>query len=216
MHVIYGGTFDPIHHGHLRLALEVGDSLGVERVDLVPCHIPPHRGDTGASASQRLELIRLAIEGEAGLGLDERELRRAGASYTADTLRQLRSELGPDAPLVMVVGTDAFAAFDRWREWRDIPELAHIVVVRRPGAELAPGSEAHRLVAERRAESPQALWQRPCGLVLELDPPLMDISATGIRQCIADGRSPRYLTPDAVWQQIQALGLYGACPDRRV
>lgn len=216
MHVIYGGTFDPIHHGHLRLALEVGDSLGVERVDLVPCHIPPHRGDTGAGAEQRLELIRLAIDGESALGLDERELRRAGASYTADTLRQLRSELGRDEPLVMVVGTDAFAAFDRWREWRDIPELAHIVVVRRPGADLAPGSEAQRLVRERQAQSPQALWQQPSGLVLELDPPLLEISATGIRQCIADGRSPRYLTPDAVWQRIQALGLYGACPECRV
>ena len=212
MHVIYGGTFDPIHHGHLRLALEIADALSVTKVHLVPCHIPPHRGSTGASSEQRLELIRMAIEDEPRLRVDDRELRRAGASYTADTLRQLRQELGPDEPLVMVVGTDAFAAFDRWREWADMPGLAHIVVVKRPGADLPVGSEAARLVRERRADGPEALSSAPCGALLELDPPLLDISATGIRQRIADGRSPRYLTPDSVWQRIQALGLYGACP----
>jgi nicotinate-nucleotide adenylyltransferase len=159
-----------------------------------------------------LELIRLAIKDEPGLRVDDRELRRAGASYTADTLLQLRQELGPDEPLVMVVGTDAFAAFHRWREWADIPDLAHIVVVKRPGADLPVGSEAARLVRERRADGAESLRSAPCGMVLELDPPLLDISATGIRQRIADGRSPRYLTPDPVWQSIRALGLYGACP----
>lgn len=213
MHVIYGGTFDPVHHGHLRLALEISDALAVGRVDLVPCHIPPHRGSTGASSEQRLELIRLAIDGEHRLRVDDRELRRAGASYTADTLRQLRSELGQEEPLVMVVGTDAFAAFDRWREWADIPALAHIVVVQRPGAAIPVGSEAARLLSERRASGPDALRAAPCGAILQLDPPLLDISATGIRQRIARGRSPRYLTPDPVWQRIQSLGLYGACPD---
>jgi len=216
MHVIYGGTFDPIHHGHLRLALEVCDALAVPRIHLVPCHIPPHRGDTGAGSQQRLALIRQAIAGEGALQVDDRELRRAGASYTADTLRQLRGELGPDEPLVMVVGTDAFASFDRWREWQSIPELAHIVVVQRPGADLPEGSEADNLVRQRRAGCAQALNEQPCGLVLELDPPLLDISATGIRQRIADGRSPRYLMPDDVWRTIQTNGLYGACTSARV
>ena len=119
MHVIYGGTFDPIHHGHLRLALEVSEALEVSRVHLVPSHIPPHRGSTGASSAQRLEMIRQAIAGEPALALDEQEVHRGGASYTADTLRQLRAELGPDCPLVMVVGTDAFSSFDRWREWQE-------------------------------------------------------------------------------------------------
>jgi len=216
MHIIYGGTFDPIHHGHLRLALEVCDALGVEQINLVPCHIPPHRGDTGADSEQRLGLIRLAITGERALQVDDRELRRAGASYTAETLRQLREELGPDEPLVMVVGTDAFAAFDRWREWQDIPELAHIVVVRRPGADLPAGSEAEKLVNVRRAGSCQALHDSPCGLVMELDPPLLDISATGIRERIADGRSPRYLMPDTVWQSICSQALYGVCTSGNV
>ena len=213
MHVIYGGTFDPVHHGHLRLALEISDRLGVDYVSLVPCHIPPHRGQTGASSSQRLELLRLAVAGEPQLRIDDRELSREGASYTADTLRQLRAELGPDEPLVMVVGTDAFAAFDRWREWQQIPGLAHVVVVRRPGPALDPSSEPARLLAERGVESPEALHDSPCGCVLELDPPLLDVSATGIRERIGDGRSPRYLVPDSVWTEIRRQGLYGACPD---
>ncbi|WP_040886501.1 nicotinate-nucleotide adenylyltransferase [Marinobacter santoriniensis] len=213
MHVIYGGTFDPVHHGHLRLAIELCDRLGVANVSLVPCHIPPHRGDTGASAGQRLTLLELAIRDEASLRIDDRELRRAGASYTADTLRQLRAELGPDEPLVMVVGTDAFASFDRWREWDMIPELAHIVVVQRPGPALDPDGQPAKLLAERKVSDPARLRESPAGLVLALDAPLLDISATGIRDRIAQGRSPRYLIPDGVWAEIRRQGLYGACPD---
>ncbi|TNE77864.1 MAG: nicotinate-nucleotide adenylyltransferase [Gammaproteobacteria bacterium] len=213
MHVIYGGTFDPIHHGHLRLALEISDRLGVAGINLVPCHIPPHRGDTGAASEQRLRLIELAIAGEPRLAVDNRELRRAGASYTADTLRQLRQELGDDEPLVMVVGTDAFAGFDRWRDWQQIPGLAHVVVVRRPGPDLDPSGQPASLLASRAAPDAAALHRQPCGLFLELDPPLLDISATGIRERIADGRSPRYLMPDSVWDDIRRSGLYGACPE---
>lgn len=212
MHVIYGGTFDPIHHGHLRLALELSDRLGVAQVNLVPCHVPPHRGITGASSEQRLGLLELAVTDEPQLRVDDRELRRVGASYTADTLRQLRGELGPDYPLAMVVGTDAFASFDRWREWQCIPDLAHIIVVRRPGAELEPDGEPARMLAERGVQDVEALHGRSSGLMLELDPPLLDISATGIRERIGDGRSPRYLVPDSVWQEIRRQGLYGACP----
>lgn len=213
MHVIYGGTFDPVHNGHLRLAIEISDRLGVGYVSLVPCHIPPHRGQTGASSSQRLEMLRLAVASEPQLRIDDRELGREGASYTADTLRQLRNELGPDEPLVMVVGTDAFASFDRWREWQQIPDLAHVVVVRRPGPSLALSGQPARLLAERGVAGPEALHQRPCGAFLELDPPLLDISATGIRERVGDGRSPRYLLPDPVWSEIRRKGLYGACPE---
>lgn len=213
MHVIYGGTFDPVHHGHLRLAIELCDRLGVPNISLVPCHIPPHRGDTGASAGQRLTLLELAIRDEVALRIDDRELQRAGASYTADTLRQLRAELGPEESLVMVVGTDAFAGFDRWREWQMIPELAHIVVVQRPGPALDPDGQPAKLLAEREVSDPARLRERPAGLVLALDPPLLDISATGIRDRIAKGRSPRYLIPDGVWAEIRRQGLYGACPD---
>ncbi|MEP1214701.1 MAG: nicotinate-nucleotide adenylyltransferase [Marinobacter sp.] len=209
MHVIYGGTFDPIHHGHLRLAVELRERLGVPEVSLMPCHVPPHRDVPGATSEQRVALLELAIADEPGLTLDERELGREGASYTAETLRQIRAELGPDEPIAMVLGTDSFAGFDRWQEWQRIPELAHIVVVRRPGPGLTPGSVPARLLAERSVSGVEALCQAPCGHILELDPPLLDISATGIRERILSGRSPRYLMPDSVWQEIRHQGLYG-------
>lgn len=212
MHVIYGGTFDPVHHGHLRLAQEVSEQLGNVPINLVPCHIPPHRGDTGATAAQRLSLLELAVAGESHLKIDDREVRREGASYTADTLRQLRKELGPEVPLVMIVGTDAFAGFDRWREWRAIPGLAHIIVVRRPGAGLAPESLPAQLLAERGVANAEALYSQASGYALELNPPWLDISATGIRERIGSGRSPRYLVPDAVLAEIRRIGVYGACP----
>lgn len=210
MHVIYGGTFDPVHHGHLRLAVELRERLGVPEVSLMPCHVPPHRDQPGATSDQRVALLDLAIAGEPGLTLDARELRRDGASYTAETLRQVRAELGPDQPLTMVLGTDSFAGFDRWQEWQRIPELAHIVVVRRPGPGLEPGGVPARLLQERRVDSVESLYGAPCGHILELDPPLLDISATGIRDRILSGRSPRYLLPDSVWQEIRRQGLYGA------
>ncbi len=209
MHVILGGTFDPVHHGHLRLAVELKEQLGVDRVTLVPCHIPPHRAQPGASSADRLRLLLQAVAAEPGLEVDDRELSRDGASFTADTLRQLREELGPRMPIAMVVGTDAFAAFDRWRDWQAIPELAHIIVVQRPGVDLPAASEAMALLAARRARSVQQLHDRPHGLILALSPPLLDISATGIRERIARGCSPRYLLPDSVWLDICAHGLYG-------
>lgn len=209
MQVIYGGTFDPIHHGHLRLAVELRDRLGVDQIRLVPSYVPPHRDAPGASPDQRLRLLELAIAGEAGLMLDDREVRREGASYTADTLAQLREVIGPDEPLAMVVGTDAFAGFDRWRDWQRIPELAHIVVVERPGEPLDPAGIPAGLLAERGVRSPAELHNTPAGRLLSLAPPLLDISATGIRERIAAGRSPRYLFPDAVWDEIRRLELYG-------
>lgn len=208
MHLILGGTFDPVHHGHLRMAVELRERLKVDRIAMVPCHIPPHREQPGTTSQDRLELLNLAIDGEPGLTVDDRELRREGASYTADTLRQLRSELGPEAPLAMVVGTDAFAAFDHWRDWQDIPELAHIVVVSRPGSRVDPDGEPARLLDRRRATDVADLHRQPAGLCLALDLPLLEISATGIRKRIRDGRSPRYLVPDRVWQAIRARNLY--------
>lgn len=210
MKLVYGGTFDPIHHGHLRLAVELREWLDAPDISLVPCHIPPHRQSPGADSAQRLELLRLAIAEEPGLVVDDRELRREGASYTADTLRQIRGEIGADEPLAMVVGTDSFAHFDRWREWQSIPLLAHIIVVVRPGSDISPGSAPADLMRSRAADSLEELQSAPAGRILVLEPPLLDISATGIRERIADGRSPRYLLPESVWSRIRQLGLYGA------
>ncbi|MFW5824585.1 MAG: nicotinate-nucleotide adenylyltransferase [Marinobacter sp.] len=208
MHVIYGGTFDPIHNGHLRVAIELRERLGIDRIHLVPSHVPPHRDEPGGSSEERLALLSLALEDEPGLAVDTRELARGGSSYTADTLNQLRQELGPDAPLAMVVGTDAFAAFDQWREWGRIPELAHIILVTRPQGELTPGSPPHQMLAQRRVRDVAALKGAPAGRILEVDPPLLEISATGIRERLQQGRSIRYLVPDAVLARIAQAGLY--------
>lgn len=211
MRVIYGGTFDPVHHGHLRLAVELKELLAVPQVSLMPCHIPPHRASPGAGSEERLALLQLAIAGEPGLAVDDRELVRGGASYSADTLRQLRALIGPDEPLVMVMGTDAFAGFDRWRDWQSIPDLAHVLVVARPGENLDPDGIPAGLLRTRGCRSVEELGAVPCGYFLYQALPLLDISATAIRERIRDGRSPRYLLPDSVWQEIRQRGLYG-CP----
>lgn len=209
MHVIYGGTFDPVHNGHLRLAVELREMLGVAQLSLVPCHIPPHRESPGATSADRLRLLQLAIQGEPGLAIDDQELVRDGESYTAITLRQLRAQLGPDEPLVMVLGTDAFAGFDRWEDWQQIPELAHILVIARPGSDLDPDGVPAGLLQTRGCRSLADLHELPCGYVHYLELPLLDISATGVRERIGGGRSPRYLIPDAVWWEIRERGLYG-------
>lgn len=209
MHLIFGGTFDPIHNGHLRLAVELRERLGVPRVALMPCHIPPHREQPGTSSDDRLHLLELAIGNEPGLHIDPRELGRSGASYTAESLRQLRKELGDHEPIAMVVGTDSFASFHKWQDWQSIPDLAHIIIVNRPGVDLDPDSEAGQLLVERQAKEAAELEASPAGLCFRMDLPLLAISATGIRDRIRSGRSPRYLLPDRVWEEIQARQLYG-------
>lgn len=210
LHLVFGGTFDPVHHGHLRMAVELKERLGVSSVHLMPSKVPPHRAQPGASAQARLDLLALAVAGEPGLQVDDRELRRDSPSWTADSLQQLRDELGPSCPLAMVVGTDAFAGFDSWHDWQRIPELAHIVVIRRLGRELAAGSAPLQLQQARATDSVEALHRQPAGLVLSLELPLLDISATMVRERLAAGRSARYLVPDRVLQEIQARGLYGS------
>lgn len=212
MHLIYGGTFDPVHNGHLRVAIELKERLGVDCIHLMPCHIPPHRGAPGGSSDDRLELLNLSVADEPGLRVDGRELARGGSSYTADTLRQLRRELGQDKPLAIVLGTDAFSGFDRWEEWEQIPELAHIILVRRPQSELAPGSAPEKLLAEHRVETVSELKARPGGGIYEIEPPMLDISATGVRERLEQGRSIRFLVPDAVASEIQKRGLYAGEP----
>lgn len=213
LHVMFGGTFDPVHNGHLRMAVELREALGAlpagsASVSLVPCHVPPHRGRPGASASQRYDMLALAVEGESGIAVDPRELERPEPSWSIETLAQLREELGQGQPLAMAVGTDSFEAIDRWHRWREILELAHIIVIQRPGYSVGPGTEAGSLLSTHRAEDVRALSAAPAGLILPLSLSLLAISATDIRNRIASGRSPRYLVPDAIWRYICDHSLY--------
>ncbi|TBW56216.1 nicotinate-nucleotide adenylyltransferase [Marinobacter halodurans] len=208
MKVILGGTFDPIHHAHLRTAIELREALGIDAVTLVPCHLPPHRDEPGASPTQRLQMLYSAIGSEAALDVDERELARNTPSYTVDTLEELRREHGAREPLAMVVGTDSFASIDRWDRWQRLLELAHIIVVERPGFVVPADSAAGRLLADNADTDAASLKQAPSGRVWSVSLPLLDISATGVRRAVREGRSIRYLVPDPVRDVIVGSGLY--------
>ncbi|BBL72732.1 nicotinate-nucleotide adenylyltransferase [Methylogaea oryzae] len=203
---LLGGTFDPIHYGHLRIALEAKEALGLDEVRFIPCRQPPHRDTPGASPQQRLELLRLAVADMPGFAVDTRELERDGPSYMVDTLASLRGELG-DAPLCLILGQDAFLGLPRWHRWRELTDFAHLAVVRRPGpsaplaGDLALLAEAHRREAGR-------LRAAPAGGICFLETPLLDISATRIRELLRSGRDPRYLLPDAVLKSLRRSGLY--------
>jgi nicotinate-nucleotide adenylyltransferase len=207
-----GGTFDPIHFGHLRLAHEIAEQCGLAQVRLVPGGTPPHRDVPGTPAEARLEMAKLAAAGNRLLVVDDREVRRTGPGYTVDTLLELRAELGAAQPLCLLVGADAFLGFPGWSRWLQLFELAHVVVAGRPGYSLdgaglppALAEQAAARVTRERA----ALAEAPAGRVFVAQIPPLAISATAIRERLAAGRSARYLLPDAVLQYIELHHLYG-------
>ena len=210
LRVLYGGTFDPVHEGHLAIARSARDALEAT-VHLMPAADPPHRAPPGASAHDRVEMLRLALRGEPGLALDLRELGREGRSWTVDTLRALRADVGSAAPVALLVGADSFAGLPQWKEWEALFGLTHFVVASRDGTPLEdlPAALA-RVLEGRRAASARALREAPAGQVWCLRQPLHPQSASDIRARIAGGRPWRHLVPDAVAAYIQAHGLYGA------
>lgn len=203
---ILGGTFDPVHVGHLRCALEVKTALRLEQVRLLPARVPVHRAAPQASALQRLELLRLAIEDEPGLSLDSREIERDSPSYMIDTLESLRAELGPDQPLALILGMDAYAGLPSWHRWRELLQRAHLVVVERPGHHPPLPTELQRL--QRQHSSNQRQLQTPAGLIFRLKLPLLEISSTRVRQLLAQGDSARYLVPDNAYRLLQRYSWY--------
>lgn len=205
---ILGGTFDPIHFGHLRPALDMQQALGLEEVRLLPCRVPPHRGAPHATPEQRLAMLRLAIRGERNLSIDERELQRDGPSYMIDTLLSLRAELGSERPLALLIGMDSLLGLDRWHRWRELLDHCHLVVATRPGWAPPQSGAVAALVQERRAEDVAALRSRPAGKLLFCPVTLLDISASRIRALLAAGKSPRYLLPGTVLGYIHTAGLY--------
>ena len=204
---VLGGTFDPVHFGHLRVALEVQERLSCTEVRLVPCSTPPHRAPPVASAEQRLEMLRLATLAASKFIVDQRELRRTGPSYTVDTLASLRDE-GGTMPLVLIVGMDAFVALDTWHEWHRLTEYAHLVVVERPGTACPDTGPLASMLRERLTTDPVELHDAPAGRILLCRTTQLDISATAIRAMVAADRSPRYLIPDPVFDYIRKEQLY--------
>ena len=212
---IFGGTFNPVHCGHLRSALELRDRLALAEVRLVPAAVPPLREEPDCPAALRAELVELAIAGEPGLVCDRRELEREGPSYTVDTLVELRQEVGAEQSLCLIVGTDAVAALDRWHRWQELLELAHIVVVTRPGWQWPDTGVVAQWLAQHLTADVAQLQATPQGRVLSLELRQLPISATEIRELIAAGRSPRYLLPDAVWEKICETGAFGVTGQRQ-
>jgi nicotinate-nucleotide adenylyltransferase len=205
---IFGGTFDPIHYGHLRLAEEMAEGLGLGRVLFIPAGQPPHRGTPRTGATQRLEMVRRAIAGNPRFEADAREIERPRPSYTVDTLTALRAELGNDQPLWLLLGADAFLDLPTWHEWRQLFNLANIAVAARPGAQQSDampdplkGEVLKRQVADGSAAG-------PAGAVLWRQMTPLDISATALRDTLARHGSARYLLPDAVLDYIHEHQLY--------
>lgn len=204
---IFGGTFDPIHFGHLRCAEKARQLLQLERLYLLPAGDPPHRTTPFTTAGQRLDMLNLALAGFPFLDVDDREMRRDGPSYMVDTLEEIRLEF-PRRPLLLLIGQDAINLLHTWHEWERLFELTHFVIFPRPGAEPGYRQDVARLIERRTCPDLASLLDRGAGGVMTLDLELIDISATAIQSILRLGRSPRSMLPDAVLEYINENQLY--------
>ncbi|MDX1693154.1 MAG: nicotinate-nucleotide adenylyltransferase [Ketobacteraceae bacterium] len=206
---ILGGTFDPIHIGHLRLGWEARVQLDLEQIRFIPCHIPPHRDRPSSHSQDRLAMARLACEPVPGFRVDDWEINRNEPSYSVETLTHIRRQTGPDTPIVFIMGMDAFCQFSHWHEWQQVLNLAHLWVAHRPGSSV-PGndSDEFELLQALHVETPTDLLKEPAGSIHVYNTTALDISATQLRRDIERGLDPRFLVPDCVWQYIHAHKLY--------
>ncbi|WP_095197239.1 nicotinate-nucleotide adenylyltransferase [Pseudomonas sp. Irchel 3A7] len=206
---VLGGTFDPVHVGHLRGALEVAESLALDELRLVPSARPPHRDTPQVSAKDRLAMVKCAVAGVAPLMVDARELQRDKPSYTIDTLELMRAELAADDQVFLLLGWDAFCGLPTWHRWEELLQHCHILVLQRPDADSEPPDALRNLLAARSVSDPLAL-KGPSGQIAFVWQTPLAVSATQIRQLLASGKSVRFLVPDAVLAYIDAHGLYRA------
>lgn len=205
---IFGGTFDPIHFGHLRTAFELLQSLRLSEMRFMPAGNPPHREVTVAGAEQRLAMVQAATEGQPGFVVDDREIRREGLSYSVDTMRTLRADF-PQRALCLIVGMDAFLGLPKWHQWRELLELAHLVVAHRPGWRAPSMGPLGELLVDRGTGRINDLHESRAGCIYIHAVTQLEISSTEVRKSIAAGRDPRYLMPDAVRAIIEQTGCYG-------
>ena len=207
---ILGGTFDPVHIAHLRLAIEAREALGLSAVRLIPAGAPPLRPAPHATARQRLAMVECAIAAQPGFSIDSGELMADSPSYTVATLERLRAELGPDQSLVLLVGADAFARLEAWHRWRELFALTHIAVATRPGHVIKVGAGETALDQEMRARQgePADLTNAPAGRIVPFTITPLEISATAIRERLGRGADVRHLVPDRVLDYIDLTQLY--------
>lgn len=204
---VFGGTFDPIHNGHLRSALELQQALALDEVRFVPCRQPPHRMAPVAGSEARAEMVERAITGVEGFVLDRRELHREGPSYTLDTLAALRREM-PEERLVLLLGTDAFLGLPGWHGWRALLELAHIAVAHRPGWSLEDGTGLEELTRGRLVAEPGGLNAAGTGRIVLVAVTQLEISATALRSTASMGGDIHFLVPEVVREYIEKTGCY--------
>ncbi len=207
---IFGGTFDPIHFGHLRLAQEVAEHCGLEAVHIIPAGKPPHRNEPVCDPALRMEMVRIASTGNPLFFPDDREIAKKTPCYSVETLEELRKEWGNDKPVCLMVGADAFLGLASWHEWRRLFDLAHVLVAQRPGFDIEsrmtdPLRSEYR---SRLSGDREKLRHLPSGLIMTMEITPLDISSSMIRDCLEKGHSPRYLLPEEVLVYIRKHGLY--------
>lgn len=206
---ILGGAFDPVHIGHLRLALEVGEQLELSEVRFVPSASPPHRDPHVASGAQRIAMLETALANSSTLVVDDREIRRSGTSWTVLTLTELRAEF-PDRSLCLIVGEDAFLGLPGWHRADEILDLAHVAVARRPGWELPASGPVADLLAKHEVAGRERIHERSSGCICVCDITQLEIASSVIRERIRRGDSIQYLTPGPVVEMINTIGCYSA------
>lgn len=212
LRIQYGGTFDPVHNGHLAVARCARDRLQAS-VWLMPAADPPHKGPTQANADDRMAMLQLAVAGQGGLQVDARELRRAGPSWTIDTLVELRREIGDEAPLAILIGADSFLGLPSWKDWQALVDHAHIVIAGRPGSRIDSDSLLEPLnafAAPRWCTQARELHAAPAGRLLLLNLPLRPESSSALRARIVQGQPWRDWVPASVADYIEKQRLYGA------
>ncbi|MBU3672583.1 MAG: nicotinate-nucleotide adenylyltransferase [Sinobacteraceae bacterium] len=204
---IFGGTFDPIHFGHLRTGFELLHTLSLGEMRWIPAGNPGHRAAPLAAATLRLEMVRAATVDQPGFVVDDREIRRTGITYTVDTLGELRREF-PQRPLCLILGMDAFIGFESWHRWREVLEYAHLVVAHRPGWQTPQTGTLASLLESRAAKEIDELHTTPAGLIRVQEVTQLEISSSDLRAIITSGRDPRFLVPDAVCEIIRRTQCY--------
>ncbi|MBV9576184.1 MAG: nicotinate-nucleotide adenylyltransferase [Gammaproteobacteria bacterium] len=207
---ILGGTFDPIHLAHLRMALELYESLNLAKVHMMPCFQPMHRKQPIASPEHRLAMVKCAVAAEPALSADDTEIKRKGATYTIDTLMTLREKM-PDIPLCLLMGIDAFLNFSSWHRWKDILTQAHLIVAHRPRYQLPLTGVMADLLKKHLQTEINFIHENLAGGILLKPITALEISATDIRKQIAMGANPRYLLPDSVYDYVKEHRIYKVC-----
>jgi len=210
---ILGGTFNPIHYGHLRMAQELADDLHMDAIRFIPAANPPHKNAVTISAEHRAAMVGLAIANNPQFMLDKRELHRTGTSYSIDTLLSLRAELGNDTSLTLFMGSDAFTQFNTWHRWQEILQHCHIALVQRPhNNKNQAGNPLPKILEDflhaHYTENGEDLQSSAAGYITMRQVTALDISSTAIREAFKQHVSTRYLMPDSVIDYINSHQLY--------